>query len=58
MSGSAGTSGEMKYCTRPVIVSSSASGEPLYGTCVTLMPAANLNPSPFRCVPLPMPAEA
>ena len=55
--GSAAEIGEKKYVTRPVIVSVSASGVPLYGMCTTSMPAASLNFSPLMCVPLPVPAE-
>ena len=47
----------MKNWTRPTIASVSASGTPLYGTCTTSMPAADLNTSAAKCVPLPAPAE-
>src|ERR1043166_4235119 len=47
----------MKNCTRPVIVSPSASGMPLKGTCTTSIPAMERNISPAKCVPLPTHAE-
>ncbi|MNC96525.1 hypothetical protein D3C83_139220 [compost metagenome] len=39
------------------MVSVSASGMPLCGTCTMSMPAAALNISPPKCVELPVPAE-
>ena len=55
--GSAAEIGEKKYVIRPVIVSVSASGVPLYGMWTTSMPAASRNFSALMCVPLPVPAE-
>ena len=49
--------GANEYCTRPVIVSVSTSGTPLYGMCETLNCSARISISPVMCVPLPMPAE-
>ena len=58
MSGTELAIGAMKSWTRPAMMSLVASGMPLYATCTISIPAACLNTSPAKWVPLPTPAEA
>ena len=56
--GSADTMGAKNQSMRPLMVSVRASGVPLKGIWVALMPAATLNFSALMCVAEPVPADA
>jgi len=56
--GSADTIGAKNQSMRPLMVSVSASGVPLNGTCTALIPALTRNFSALMCVAEPVPADA
>ena len=56
--GRADTMGAKNQSMRPLMVSVRASGVPLKGMCVAVMPAATRNFSALMCVAEPVPAEA